>query len=238
MTPEARQAFEDAEVALYLVADPVAEGWLLELNPKARSLYDHYRLGVPRQDIYERMTETILDEVRSGADVCVAFYGHPGVFVYPSHAAIARARADGFSARMLPAISAEDCLFAELGVDPATTGCQSYEATRFLLSRRTADPTAALILWQVGAIGERIYSAEPPPANRLALLVEKLSSSYEASHEVTLYEASPYPFVDSLIRTLPLGQLADAVPTPLSTLYVPPVAPAPPDPEMARRLGL
>src|SRR5205814_145574 len=129
LTPEAREAFVGAEVALYLVADVVAESWVRELNPNARSLHDHYRLGVPRQDIYDRMTETILAEVRSGADVCVAFYGHPGVFVYPSHAAIARARVDGFSARMLPAVSAEDCLFADLGVDPGTTGCQSYEAT-------------------------------------------------------------------------------------------------------------
>jgi hypothetical protein len=34
---------------------------------------------------------------------------------------------------MLPAISAEDCLFADLGVDPADHGCPSYEATDFLV---------------------------------------------------------------------------------------------------------
>ena len=32
----------------------------------------------------------------------------------------------------------------------ATAGCQSYEATEFLVNRRQADPTSHLILWQVG----------------------------------------------------------------------------------------
>jgi len=30
---------------------------------------------------------------------------------------------------MLPGISAEDCLFADIGVDPGIYGCQSFEAT-------------------------------------------------------------------------------------------------------------
>jgi hypothetical protein len=37
---------------------------------------------------------------------------------------------------MLPGISAEDCLFADLGIDPGIYGCQSYEATDFLANGR------------------------------------------------------------------------------------------------------
>jgi hypothetical protein len=54
--------------------------------------------------------------------LCVALYGHPGVFACVGHEAIERARAEGIDAQMLPGISAEDCLFAELGVDPAVGG--------------------------------------------------------------------------------------------------------------------
>ena len=43
--------------------------------------------------------------IRAGFRVCAVFYGHPGVFVYPSHEAIRRARAEGFAARMLPALT-------------------------------------------------------------------------------------------------------------------------------------
>jgi uncharacterized protein YabN with tetrapyrrole methylase and pyrophosphatase domain len=186
------------------------------------------------------MTKTILAEVRNERHVCVAFYGHPGVFVSPSHAAIAQARSEGFAARMLPAVSAEDALFADLGVDPGATGCQSYEATDFLLRRRPVDPTAALILWQVGALGETIYStvAQPQQQRRLDVLVDYLQSFYDGSHEVVIYEASPYPIVDSLIRSVRLSELGAAATGALSTLYVPPLAPRAWDPEMAERLGL
>jgi hypothetical protein len=212
-------------------------GLLEQLNPKARTLYDHYELGRPRQEIYDRMAEEILTEVRAGNTVCAAFYGHPGIFVSPSHQALQGAREEGFAARMLPAVSAEDCLFADLGVDPGEVGCQSYEATDFLLRRRQVDPSAILVLWQVAVIGESRYSSDLPQ-DRLAVLVDYLRTWYDEKHPVTLYEASPYPFAEPLIDRLALGELVDVQPRPLATLYVPPATERPRDPEMAARLGI
>jgi uncharacterized protein YabN with tetrapyrrole methylase and pyrophosphatase domain len=236
MTSEAEQAFASADVALYLVADLVAEAWIATVNPSARSLLGHYREGASRQAIYDDMVETILAEVRSGANVCVAFYGHPGVFVSPSHAAIERARAEGHTARMLPAVSSEDCLFADLGVDPGVMGCQSYEATDFLLRRRQVDPTAMLILWQIAVIGIRAYSREFEPAGGLGVLRQYLSEWYEEDHEVTLYEASPYPLAEPAVRSFALRELPASEPAALATLYVPPVGERAPDPDMIARL--
>ena len=78
------------------------------------------------------MADAIVAEVELGKTVCAVFYGHPGVFARPSHLAIERTRALGHRAEMLPAVSAEDCLFADLGVDPGD-GCQSFEATNFVV---------------------------------------------------------------------------------------------------------
>lgn len=210
---------------------------LQELNPAAISLFDHYEAGVDRSRSYERMKETILGEVRAGRRVCAAFYGHPGVFVAPSHASVRQARAEGFPAQMLPAVSAEDCLFADLGVDPGATGCQSFETTDFLLRRRQVDPSAALVLWQVSVLGIRHYEPEPTPRN-LDLLVEYLFQWYGHDHRVTLYEASPYPLVEPSIRELALAELSRAQPSPLATLYVPPGETRAEDAEMAARLGI
>jgi hypothetical protein len=138
---------------------------------------------------------------------------------------------------MLPAVSAEDCLFADLGVDPGEVGCQSYEATDFLLRRRQVDPSAILLLWQVAVIGEHLYSSELPK-ERLAVLVEYLRTWYDGDHPVTLYEASPYPFAQPLVDRLTLAGLADVQPRPLATLYVPPATTRASDPEMASFLGL
>jgi hypothetical protein len=183
------------------------------------------------------MADAIVAEVERGLDVCAAFYGHPAVFVQPSHAAVARVRARGLPAVMLPGVSAEDCLFADLGVDPSTSGCQSYEATDFLVHRRQIDVTAALVLWQVTAIGVATY--EPTlAATGLRVLAEALRESYPARHEVTLYEASPFPIGAPVIERLRLGALGEATPTPLATLYVPPLRAPTPDPAMLERLGL
>ena len=41
-----------------------------------------------------------------GRDVCTAFYGHPGIFLYPGHEAVRRTRNSGL--RGAPGISALD----------------------------------------------------------------------------------------------------------------------------------
>lgn len=221
LTPEAAAAIDAADLLLHLASDPLADRWLDGLHPRAHSLATLYRLGDERHEIYEAIVEAILAPVRAGEAVCAAFYGHPGVFVRPSHLAIARARGEGFDAHMLPAISAEDCLFADLGVDPAS-GCASYDATFFLRTPRTIDTSAALVLWQISVVGDTTARATPR-LDMLAPLVERLREHYPASHEVVLYEASPYPAVRPIVERVPLERLPEAAVTPLSTLYVPPL---------------
>jgi Tetrapyrrole (Corrin/Porphyrin) Methylases len=211
---------------LYVLADPAAATWLASLNSSARSLAEHYRPGVPRAQVYEAMVEDILGAVRAGKRVCAVFYGHPGVYVQPSHEAVRRARAEGFEARMLPAVSAEDCLFADLGVDPGRDGWQSFEATDFV-RRRRPDPTAALVLWQVDAIG-RLDSTRDPNPEGLRALAERLARSYPPEHELVFYRASVYPTVPGETTRLRLSELAALAEAPAGTLYVPPLrAPRP-----------
>jgi hypothetical protein len=170
------------------------------------------------------MAERIVSVVRSGLDVCAAFYGHPGVFVDASHEAIRLARRAGRPARMLPGISADACLFADLGVDPATHGCQSFEATDFLLSRRRFDPSSALILWQIGVLGEASVRASMScRPERLDVLTRFLEHYYPRSHRVVLYEAAQYPVCDPIIRKVTLARLRREKIVPMTTLYVPPL---------------
>jgi len=237
LTQAAREEIEQAEVVLCLVAEPVTNAFLQQLNVNARSLHGHYRLGEERSKAYAAMTEEILTEVRSGKRVCVAFYGHPGVFVTPSHDAVRLAREEGFPARMLPAVSAEDCLFADVGFDPGRQGCQSYEATDFLVRRRVVDPTAALVLWQVGTVGCDGASAEAQPTG-LPVLVERLLELYPPGHEVVVYEASPYVGFDPVLRRVALAKVSAEDVTAMATLYVPPLTPVDPDPTVLARLGL
>jgi uncharacterized protein YabN with tetrapyrrole methylase and pyrophosphatase domain len=222
ITLEARAAIAAADEVLYLVPDAITVAGIEALNPNARSLHGFQAEGSSHHAAYERMAEAILEPVRAGKRVCAAFYGHPGVFVLPSHAAISRARAEGFDASMQPGVSAEDCLVADLGVDPGRSGLQSYEAGDFLRRRPATEPTTALVLWQIGVVGARTQSANIS-APALPELVELLVARYPAGHSAVVYEASSYPGVAPTVRDVRLDELGADTVTLASTLYVPPV---------------
>ncbi|HXI32041.1 MAG TPA: SAM-dependent methyltransferase [Vicinamibacterales bacterium] len=223
-TLEALAAMQRADKLFYLVADRATETWIRRLNASATTLEDCYDEGKRRSVSYREMADLIVGAVRSGLDVCVAYYGHPGVFVTSAHAAIRRARRAGFPARMLPGVSAEDCLYADLAVDPAPNGSQNFEATDFLAARRRFDPTSALILWQVGVLGEpsvrRNMSCRP---DRLRVLTAHLRRFYPARHRVVLYKAAQLPIMQPVIKAVALQRLPREAVGPLMTLYVPPL---------------
>jgi precorrin-6B methylase 1 len=219
LTTEARLAIEGAEQVLYAVTDPIAAAWIQRANPNARSLDSFYEPGKQRRQIYAAISDEIVSRVHRGTDVCAVFYGHPGVFAWAGHDAIRRLRGDGLAARMLPGVSSMDCLVADLGLDPAPSGCQSYEATDFLVRRRTIDTGALLILWQIGFIGAWDY--EPVPSLRaLPLLVERLRELYPPDHETLLYEASPYPVCEPLVERLSLASVSHADVSPIATMVL------------------
>lgn len=235
LTPQARAAIERADDVFYLLAEETAEKWFRGLNPNSHSLRGHYAVGRPRRETYDRMVEQILAAVRKKRNVCAVFYGHPGVFANPAHESIKRARDEGFTALMLPAVSAEDCLFADLGIDPGERGCQSYEATDFLLRRRRFDTTVPLILWQVAFIGIR---TAPVAVNRdgFDVLVDYLLEHYDESHPVVVYEASPYPVGAASIEEFTLGNVRTAELDGMSTLFLPAAGERAEDSEMRSRL--
>jgi uncharacterized protein YabN with tetrapyrrole methylase and pyrophosphatase domain len=237
VTPQARAAIERADEVLYVFADPLTAVWIERLNPNARSLDRHYEPGRDRAETYAAIVEETLAAVRAGRRVCLAFYGHPGVFVDPGHEAVGRAREEGFSARMLPAVSAEDCLVADLGLDPGELGCQSYEATAFLVYRYRVEPSALLVLWQIGFLGQVATTADPVPLP-LDVLVDRLGEHYPDDHEVVVYEAAVYPILEPHVERLVLAALPAAQVPPMATLVVPPAARASVDEAMIARLEL
>lgn len=224
ITVEARGAIERAEKVFFLINEPASAVWIQRLNPSAESLAPFYVAGKRRLDIYHAMAAHILATVRQGMRVCAVFYGHPGVFVTPAHEALRQARHEGFRAWMAPGISAEDCLFADLEIDPAHHGCQSFEATDFLVHKRRFDPTSNLILWQVGVAGELFFKQDYDDRRGLQLLADVLVGHYGADHRGVIYEAAQYPAFDPLVEWVPLRALPSAPITPVSTLYVPPRA--------------
>jgi precorrin-3B methylase len=236
--PLARSHIEQADVVFAGLSDGIVELWLQRMHRDVRSLQVYYREGKSRMQTYRQMVEAILAEVRAGKKVCGVFYGHPGVFAWAPHKAIEVARSEGYAAHMEPGISAEDCLYADLGIDPGRVGCQHYEASQLLFYRRRIDPTAYLVLWQVGLVGDQSLARfSTGPAYR-QLLVEVLSRDYPLEHEVIIYRAPTLPIQSARIERCTLADLPQADIDMADTVVVPPVGAMLVDHEMRARLDM
>ena len=237
MTLESEKAIRRADEVLYVVPNRPTELWIKRLNRRASSLSDTYRAGRARSASYREMTARMVSRVEAGKRVCVVFYGHPGVLAQATHAAIRRLRRRGFPARMLPGISSEACLFADLGVNPGDQGWQSYEATDFLAFRRRTDPTSPLLLWQIGVIGEwTARGTLPARPDRVRALVARLRRQYPAGHKVVLYVASTLPHMAPFIRRVRLDRLAAMRLVAPMSLFVPALPSRRPDARVHRWL--
>lgn len=210
LTPLSKSYIEQADVVYSLMSHGAVHAWLQTMNPNIVSLQQYYQEGRNRKDSYRDMVEAMLTSVREGKNVVGAFYGHPGVFAYVPHKAIEIAKSEGYQAHMEPGISAEDCLVADLGIDPGKYGCIQFETTQLMHYQRQLDPTAYLILWQIGIAGDLSLSQFSTNQKRLSLLVELLSEHYPEDHPVILYEARTLPIGEPRINTVLLRDLPNA----------------------------
>lgn len=237
----AKSYIESADVVFTLVPEAYTEKWLEKLNGDVRSLQGYYAKAGEiknRRDSYAQMVAAIMAEVQAGRVVVCAFYGHPGVFACVSHLAIAQATEEGYSAQMLPGISAEDCLWADLGIDPGSCGHQSFEASQFMFYQHTPDPCAHLLLWQIGIAGEHTLTQFSTTSEKLQVLVEQLQQWYPAEHQVVLYEAASLATLQPRIECIALASLPQAKLSGITTLLVPPSKPLSHNNEILSKLGI
>ena len=228
-----------ADVVFAAIPNKPGIEFLKSLNANTHTLTDLYEVGKSRVQTYQDMCDRIINAVESGQKVCAAFYGHPGVFVTPSHDVIEILRQRGYPVTMEPGISAEDCLIADLGIDPAQYGCQSYEATQFLFRKYTLDPFMTQIIWQIWGVGDHELKATLKHQNHgLKLLVEALCKHYPDDHTVIVYEAKTNPLFTSRIEEVPLKALPDVPLSAISTLVIPSLGLPDYDQQVLDKLGI
>jgi uncharacterized protein YabN with tetrapyrrole methylase and pyrophosphatase domain len=222
MTLITQNHIRQADVVFTVTSGKPNIEFIKSLNSNTYSLTDLYEIGKSRVQTYQDMCDHIIQAVQQGNRVCAAFYGHPGVFVNPSHKVIEILKEQKYSVKMEPGISAEDCLIADLGIDPAEYGCQSYEATQFLFRKYTIDPYMTQIIWQIWGVGDHKFLSTFHHDNKgLSLLVEILRKHYPDDHQVIIYEARTTALVASRIEELALIDLPSARLTAISTLVIP-----------------
>jgi hypothetical protein len=229
LTPATRRRIARSDVIF--AADPHAAAFLAlnDLHNDIRSLWSEASAVSNSLLTDDAIVELVLEEIRHGKQVCVAFLGHPSCGTSSAHMLIRAAHQEGFHATFEPAISIENCIYADLGIDPGKFGCQQYDVSQIMLYRRSIDTSAYLLLWRFGAEDMR-------PEPRRKLLVEVLAREYPLDHQVFAYVP---PTIDAPagFTTWAIGSLVKIDARPLTAIIIPPAADLLPDKEIRARLG-
>lgn len=222
LTTETKTYITNADKVIYLLNEPVAKEWIKQNSKSFESLDELYQQYSSRSESYQAISDYSLRLLKEGMNVCLVLYGHPTVYAQPGIQAVIKARENGYNARILPAISSEACLFADLLVDPGSCGYQSYEATDFLINHRHFNPSSHLVILQIGFIGALSHPIAYDNSPGIKKLYDKLATSYSPEHEVTIYEAAQYPHFRPRVEKFPLHDLIRISTSNISTLYLPP----------------
>jgi precorrin-2 methylase len=225
MTLETIDHIRHADIVFYHATNGVTATQIRELNANAVDLYEYYGEGKRRNITYVQMAELMLRQVRLGLTVVGIFHGHPGYFVSPARRALAIASMEGYETALLPAVSAPDCMFSDLRVDPGVFGCQILMASHVFRKESIIAITGHVVFLQVAAVGDRGFSFSGYQNAKLETFFEKLVEMYGEQQESVYYMAAIFPAFEPEIVVHKLVDYRD--PKVLQTvssgiLYLPP----------------
>lgn len=227
LTSETIDALRSSRAVFYVGKAPGLSDVLKQYCSETIDLATAYREDVDRFETYKHMAAIVVDAAIAGPPVVLAMYGHPLILSQPSVLALRTAARLGLRTKVLPAVSALDCLFADLGVDPIEAGLQMHEATELLLRQRPLIPEMAAVIWQVGTLETRLYTGtKRSRPERLLRFRDYLLRYYPADHIVfsvaSSTDAVNPPQVHRMrIRDLPANSRLLHMGT---TLYIPPAS--------------
>jgi hypothetical protein len=205
MTVESLDALRASRVVFDLSGDVRA---VRKLHPNVVDLYSDYWTGELCDDVYDRMQEMILAEVKTnGPTVSVIVDGHPMVFDDVNWGIVRAGKRRGLNVVPLPGISCVDTMMIDLGVDIGI-GAQIVHANHLLAYDIKLDPHLQTFVFQVAKFGTSFFSAETRAnrPGRFTPLAEHLTRFYKPDHPATLIVSGTPP----LRKRVKLGALDDA----------------------------
>jgi uncharacterized protein YabN with tetrapyrrole methylase and pyrophosphatase domain len=225
ITREAESAMRRSNEILYASDAIGIDDYLRQLCEKVTEVYvSTLREGEDRLSKYNRIAATVLEAALDHPPVSFAVAGHPQVFVFPTQQILAVAESLGLRVKVLPGISAFDCMIVDLQLDPGTQGVQMFETTALLLQQRPLHPDVPCFLWQVGAVETRLFTRAPSTAGRFTRLQNHLLKYYPEDHLAKVVYSSSHPLATSSVLEFRIDEMhlhASEI-HPGATLYLPP----------------
>jgi uncharacterized protein YabN with tetrapyrrole methylase and pyrophosphatase domain len=225
LTREAEEVIRRSKHTFVIDSGYGIPDYLRTLCPEVTELGTLYEPGRNRLPTYRRMAATVVSAAVADSPVCLATYGHPWVYCYPTTLIARAAPLLGLHVEVFPGVSSFDTLLVDLGTDIALNGIQMYEASDLLLRRRPLQNDVTCIIWQPTVVGDPTYRAQPYTTEQFEPLQEYLLQFYPAEHGVKIVTTKTFPLTRSVVQHLELGDLAaelELAPQ-VGTLYIPPL---------------
>lgn len=185
---------------------------------------DSYKEDENRLEAYFHMATKIIENSLYETYTVLALYGHPTIFALPPYLIHRVAKLFNKKVKIVSGISAMDCLFSDLVVDPATNGLLMYEATELLLSRRLILPDVSMLIWQVGTIETSLYNNHENLPSRFKNIKDYLLDFYPSSHPIYAYSSNSIYNQKTTLIVFKLSEIENYASILGSgiTLYIPP----------------
>ena len=223
LTREAEEVIRRSNHTFVIASAYGITEYIETLCPRVTDLSYLYEPGMNRLPTYQRMAAEVVSAALVEAPVCLATYGHPWVYCYPTTLINRAAPLLGLHVEVFAGVSAFDTLLVDLGTDIANSGIQMYEATDLLLRQRPIQNDVTAVIWQPTVVGDPTCPDGPYESAQFEPLQDYLLRFYPADHEVKLVTSKTHPLIRSTVESLRVGDLARALEGApgVGTLYIP-----------------
>jgi precorrin-3B methylase len=207
ITREAEACIKKSKQVFYIEKGIGIDEFLTQLCPNVTNLSTEYVINGDRLKTYHTMAAKVLEAALNNPPVTFALYGHPTIFAYPPFLVYEAAKELDLKVKVMPGISAMDCIFSELMIDPATNGIQMFEATDLLIRQRPLQTDVPVLLWQIGAVETALYSRSVSKPKRFERIKNYLLKFYPGEHLVQSIYCSNYPLMASTILKFKIADI-------------------------------
>jgi uncharacterized protein YabN with tetrapyrrole methylase and pyrophosphatase domain len=206
MTIEAMDALRASRLVFDLSGDAKA---VRKIHHNVIDLSDDYWTGELCDDVYQRLEEMVVAEVRkNGPGVSIIVDGHPMLFDDVNWSLLRKGKRRGLNVVAIPGVSSLDTMMIDVGEDLGN-GAQIVHANQLLVYDIALDPHLQTYVLQVGKFGTEFFSRETRRnlPGRFTLLAAHLTRFYPADHMATLIISLGEK---SIRRRVRLGELDNA----------------------------
>jgi len=191
-------------------------------NAEIVDLTDCYGASLDRALSYQLMADRVLSCAFAGT-VAFVTYGHPSVGTTATRLILDGAKRSGLTTCVTNAPSSIEAVCSQLRIDPFD-GVEIWDATAYLLHRRSISADATLLLMQVPYVGSRqathISDGQRFSADALTALRDHLTNTYGSDHTVHFVRMPVLGYNLSIVTTT-TALLDQHVPANAATLVVP-----------------